>query len=190
MVRLLTAGKSLVGSGNEGGGRYRVDKRRLLPKFESGNNPFSAVEVEAKPSSPPASNPQPIRSLPKETKATALPAIELPKRQLQQVAKLKSVNLSIWLEKLRAFTRRASSVLRRKPLASPPPRPVIQGELSLDRVRVVRNDLSDTDFEVVTARRTRPAVTNVPARLPEVERELVGTTMAGVTFRFFGAEET
>lgn len=190
MLRLLTAGKSLVGSQDAGGGRYRVNKRRLLPKFESADNPFSAAEAEAKPGFPAVSKPQPMASARKETKATSLPISEPEKKKPERVSKSKNLGLSIWLRKVKSFVSLAGAALRRKPRASLPPRPVIQGELSLDNVRVVRNDLSDTDFEVVTARRTKPAVTTVATRVPEVEPELATTTAGGVTFRFFGAEET
>jgi hypothetical protein len=35
----------------------------------------------------------------------------------------------------------------------------VQGELSLERVKVVRNDLSDADLEVVRVRASAPAAT-------------------------------
>jgi len=39
-----------------------------------------------------------------------------------------------------------------KPAISRFSKPPVQGELSLDRVKVVRNDLSDADLEVIPAR--------------------------------------
>ena len=43
----------------------------------------------------------------------------------------------------------------------PAPRPAIQGELSLDKVKPVRNDLCDSDLELVAAARPQPAPTAV-----------------------------
>jgi hypothetical protein len=40
----------------------------------------------------------------------------------------------------------------------------VQGELSLDNIKVVRNDLSDADLEVVTRK-------SAPAKKPEAETE-------------------
>ena len=56
-----------------------------------------------------------------------------------------------WLPKRHEPARPTIKLMARVP---------VQGELSLDNVKVVRNDLSDTDVEVVTARsgaRTNPA---------------------------------
>ena len=41
----------------------------------------------------------------------------------------------------------------------------VQGELSLDNIKVMRNDLSDADVEMVTARPARP-----PAKAPAAGR--------------------
>ena len=38
-----------------------------------------------------------------------------------------------------------------KSATKPKPEPVVQGELSLDKVKVIRNDLSDSDLELVAA---------------------------------------
>jgi hypothetical protein len=67
---------------------------------------------------------------------------------------------------------------RAMPLASstpPQPHTPIQAELALDHVRVVRNDLSDTDYEVVCAdTSTASPVKRVPApvSLPTPSRPL------------------
>jgi hypothetical protein len=53
---------------------------------------------------------------------------------------------------------------------------LVQSELSLDRVRVVRNDLSDSDVEIVPV---KPAA---PVPEPEAEK-----TWEKVTGRLFGA---
>ncbi len=53
------------------------------------------------------------------------------------------------------------------------PKPPVQGELSLDKIKVVRNDLSDADLEVVPAKLPAAPKTTVPA-LPEAARPRAG----------------
>lgn len=73
-------------------------------------------------------------------------------------------------------------------------RPAVQTELSLDRVKVMRNDLSEADLEVVTAptqKASAPAATPAPApRLEPISAMEEATTLSRLTARFFGAGET
>jgi hypothetical protein len=50
----------------------------------------------------------------------------------------------------------------------PVPRPAIQGELSLDKVKPVRNDLSDSDLELVAAAKPQPVPATVKIESEEV----------------------
>jgi len=50
-------------------------------------------------------------------------------------------------------------------------RPPVQGELSLDLIKVVRNDLSDTDLEIVRAQ--APKVEAVAEPVTEAAKECV-----------------
>jgi hypothetical protein len=67
---------------------------------------------------------------------------------------------------------------------------LVQGELSLDRVKVVRNDLSDSDLEIVSAKKPSPPPAPAPAA------ELAATVSSSprawerVTSRLFGAGKT
>jgi hypothetical protein len=65
---------------------------------------------------------------------------------------------------------------------------LVQGELSLDRVKVVRNDLSDSDLEIVPAKKPSPA----PAPAPELTATVSPSPRAWerVTSRLFGAGKT
>jgi hypothetical protein len=54
------------------------------------------------------------------------------------------------------------STTRRVPAAPGAPAPA-QGELSLDKVRPVRNDLSDTDLELIPAKRVEKNIFAAPA---------------------------
>ena len=69
-----------------------------------------------------------------------------------------------WVRKLNPFA----------PQGAPIPRAVVQGELSLDKVKPVRNDLSDSDLELVAAvRKPEPGAGAV-----KVESELVPVVQA------------
>ncbi len=62
-------------------------------------------------------------------------------------------------------------------------RPLVQGELSLDKIKVVRNDLSDTDLEIVSAGRHKAGGGNPFARkekAPAAAQQEISLTSAGV----------
>lgn len=162
--RLLKSGKSLVGC-KESESHYRMRRKNLLPKFGSQKNPFAtrtgspsdnpenpAVEQmepaahEMSAEEIVAANMKETRRLPfvdstaKEARQPQAPAKQAPRRRRAWARRL---NPFAWLSKRRSATRLAGSKS-----AHPP----IQGELSLDNVKVVRNDLSDADVEIVPAR--------------------------------------
>jgi hypothetical protein len=98
-------------------------------------------------------------------------------------------------------------MMKRKPKVEKPAipefsKPAVQGELSLDRVKVMRNDLSDADLEVVpakpsmaaalaavagkpTTRRAEPALAAAPASKGASEQE-----WQKVSLEMFGAEKS
>ncbi len=89
-----------------------------------------------------------------------------------------------WWEAVRAKGR---GLTRRKPQLPKPaiptfPKPAVQGELSLDRVKVMRNDLSDSDLEVVPAKASVSA-SGVVATAKST------TSEAGSSERFAGEPE-
>jgi hypothetical protein len=71
-------------------------------------------------------------------------------------------------------------------------RAAVQTELSLDRVKVIRNDLSDADLEVVTVRSTQKPSAPTPAPAPRMEpvTSMEATGLGRLTARFFGAGQT
>jgi hypothetical protein len=139
--KLLAAGKSIIGGSREIS--YRISDRAYLPKFISPKNPFvPPARVEPAPVVAAA----PIRSgmAADGTKTRKLPvfAKALPRKPG-------------WVDKLNpiSFWRDA-----RPPMPEKGQRP-LQAELSLDRVKVVHNDLSDADVEIVPIKsRTLPEV--------------------------------
>ena len=169
--RLLATGKSLVGL-RGGESRYRTDKNARLPKFASPKNPFAPAEVAVEPPVP-----APTKPVVAETKVLRAP-----------VSAAKATGwLSEWGRKLNPLSRGpkpARLVKSLAPLSAPPPQ---QGELSLDAVKVMRNDLSDTDFEVVRPRATR-LVSPVMAMAAE-KLEPVGAAWNRITTRFFGVDQ-
>jgi hypothetical protein len=108
----------------------------------------------------------------------------------------------------KAALSKAGSVMKRKPKVEKPaipafPEPAVQGELSLDRVKVMRNDLSDADLEVVPAKpsmaaavaamagkpTTRRAEPALAAALP-ASKDASGEEWQKVSLEMFGAEKS
>ncbi len=188
LVRLLSAGKSLVG-GMDHPSRYRMGEPGMLPKFGSGKNPFQAGAKEQQPILQPIRPPQPDAapltpafSRPDKDGDTPLgareallvpraPALSPPaptapqwresdgERESGGVLKHSSANWSSalrsisrgWIQALKARIPRGAAQAARSagPSFMGPP---VQTELSLDKIKVVRNDLSDMDLEVIPLR--------------------------------------
>jgi hypothetical protein len=97
--------------------------------------------------------------------------------------------LSDWQEKVCGLFARSGGKAA-KPAIPRFPKPAVQGELSLERIKVVRNDLSDADLEVVPARASSaPAATAPAPRLIE-KAEGAKTAWGRVTSRILGAGRT
>ena len=134
--KLLAAGKSWAGG--HGIGRYRMQKNIRLPKFISPRNPFKSESAEE------------VAALPVAT--PELPAVTVGAVSAAQ-------GLSRWACLGARLRRFAMYCLDHNPfLRSGQPKlpsiprfgkPGVQGELSLDKVKVVRSDLVHTDLEVV-----------------------------------------
>ena len=147
LAKLLGAGKSFFGG--KGAISYREDKRVYLPKFNAAKNPFvskpkEAAEAELNPvSAPVAIVPAVAAKAADETqKMATLPA---PKPVAARPTR------AGWADKLNPF---------RAPQPAPPaPVATVQPELSLDAVKVLHNDLSDADVEVVPVKSRTAALT-------------------------------
>jgi hypothetical protein len=141
--KLLFAGKSVVnGSGTVS---YRQNKQVALPKFVSPKNPFGPAKKPPETDSVPAK----IETAPAPAPAQkAAPAGGTPKP------------LAAWTTKLNPAALWGG--------AAPAPQkilPAVQAELSLDAVKVVHNDLSDADVEVVPIK-SRPAASAAATTSP------------------------
>ena len=189
--KLLKAGKSLVGG--QDATRYQMHKHVRLPKFGSPRNPFAPEPRTEKPVVSPV-------KVPLETPApvagpTPVPAPAPAQRSAGFAVLGKAANdLGTQWSKVNPFARLAK---RPGPVRSALPRfgdtlPV-QAELSLEKVQVVRNDLSDADLEIVPA-----AVPAVPVTLEQQpsllaaagKHEPDGNAWSRLTTRLFGAGTT
>jgi hypothetical protein len=70
------------------------------------------------------------------------------------------------------------------------PKPPVQGELSLDKIRVMRNDLSDADLEVIAAKAPAAPARSEPALHTAKEVGVAESRWRGATAALFGAGKT
>lgn len=174
--RLLAAGKSLIGL-RGGEGRYRENKRARLPKFGSPKNPFAPMS-EPDPSA--ANNAGANQAVVQNQEPTVPKVAPAPARPAR------AAHLTGWLAEWSArFNPLARSRRPPGPVRSLLPQ---QGELSLDRVQVVRNDLRDADLEVTRPTVAKP-VSPVVARTAE-KLEPVGAAWNRLATRFLGEDQT
>lgn len=161
--KLLAAGKSIISGQRKPA--YREDKHVYLPKFVSPRNPFVSL-TEAPP--PEIAGTAKVRETIRDSLVTA-------KTQKLPVLSSPSKPFASWAVKLKP------AVMFRGQPAPQPAKPAVQPELSLDSVKVVHNDLSDADVEVVPIK-SRPAAKPVIPDLPPADKpwELMGERMMKV----------
>jgi len=155
--KLLAVGKGFLGG--RGVVAYRKDKRVYLPKFNSAKNPFVPKVVEKKSAAAPAPQKTAVTVVaPVAPVAAKMPAKtqKIPVFTAQQP--LRAAN---WAERLNPFRTPI-------PVAAPMLNPV-QTELSLNAVKVLHNDLSDVDVEVVPVKSRTMAPMESPRLLPSRE---------------------
>ncbi|MFO1477991.1 MAG: hypothetical protein U1F98_15250 [Verrucomicrobiota bacterium] len=171
LLRLLTTGKSLVGM-SDSESRYRM--RARLPHFGSERNPFasrgeaaSGPEAET-PARAELSSAEHTAARLKETQRLPGPTVA-PRGDLRPSWNARLARSIVALiRKLRPSRAARPGIRPLPPAARPGIRPPVQGELRLDNVRVVRNDLSDADLEIVVTA-TQPAPEPAPAVRPQEE---------------------
>lgn len=163
LMQLLTVGRSL-GTVPKGPNRFRPAEQGLLPKFGSPKEPESRTTETPAPPPPPMTAPQPARE---EVKAPAKPGVL--KMFLSPFQRRKAMNtveaapptdaapapakanpsfpLGRWTLFANPFNKTKTPPVEAGP---------VQGELLLDLVKPVRNDLRDSDLEVVAAPKPAP----------------------------------
>jgi len=148
LAQLLSAGQSFFGG--QGVVSYRENKHVYLPKFNSAKNPFApkpkadAAPAEVKPASAPAVAPA-VAPVVAPKLVSEQPAISAPPASKPVATKPARAG---WADKLNPFRAPQPAAA---PLVS-----AVQPELSLNAVKVLHNDLSDADVEVVPVK-SRPA---------------------------------
>jgi hypothetical protein len=131
--KLLGAGKSFVNGGKAAA--YRADKRIYLPKFGSQKNPFIASDETATAEPPKPAAKSAITPLSKSIAA---------KTQKMLTVSTAPTRVTAWTEKFNPLSIWRGSTADAKNSSRP-----VQAELSLEKVKVVHNDLSDVDVEIV-----------------------------------------
>ena len=171
--KLLTTGKSLVGL-SQGNSRYQL-KKGALPKFESARNPFTAKTLsEPAEREPKLLADEADAGCSKETpRLSALGALIVDREasvtasrnsqpaETPQVAApvdswLKKINPMVWFGNRKPAEAKPAIPRFNKPQAP------LQGELSLDNIKVMRNDLSEADVEVVPMKSRAPKMVAMP----------------------------
>jgi hypothetical protein len=149
--------------------------KNILPKFGTVKNPFATpaknqpaqVAAEITPKNEPRETTNELVQMKETKRLPLLPEKMKETKRLPFVAarngvQKQDVQPTIWkkilggasvvIGKLNQLAWRSD---RNPPVKSGIPRfdkPVVQGELSLDNIKVVRNDLSDADMEIVPAK--------------------------------------
>jgi hypothetical protein len=126
------------------------------------------AQVESKPASPVVVAKTPV------AEPAARPAAPV---------EAKAKPLSEWVKKLNPLAHLPTRETESKPAR---PRTAVQTELSLERVKVVRNELNDTDLEVVLPARAVEKTEFVGPKLQPMART-DETTLSRLTSRFFSA---
>ena len=149
LMQLLTVGRSLS-EAREQPHRYKL-KTKALPKFGSRTSADAKSAMDFKTAAAPRLGSEVGR-----------------KRAASEPMKTGTVaEVTVQPTRENPFPRGRWTL---NPFKSEKPavRSVIQGELSLDKVKPVRNDLSDCDLELVEAARPQPAPASVKIESEEV----------------------
>ena len=159
---LLAAGKSLA-LRRRGESPYRANKQFYLPKFGSPKNPFVSANQPGGATPPEEAAAAPVKTpiTVVAAKTQKLPTFSPASRAVNNLsATVEKPAVPVqrprhslrWINKLNPFAPGSAFPAARAGNAKNP----VQAELSLDAVKVLRNDLSDVDVEVVPLK-SRPA---------------------------------
>jgi hypothetical protein len=177
LLRLLTSGKCLVGMKDSDASRYRMRPKALLPKFGSPKNPFITRSEPAQIGSPQAAVAAALTAEPMTPAESAAAGLKETQRlpvtaSTGTARRIPGTNLAAGvLQGMQDLAGKLNPLRWRAEKPSSRPAPVrtdhsspVQGELSLDRIKVVRNDLNDADLEIIPAesRATRKSLPVLP----------------------------
>ena len=207
LLRLLTTGKSLVGL-KDTDSRYRLTSQRLLPQFGRARNPFTSGEnsasaqAEVRSAEDPGANGvsearlgiqsscgKPAVGLPSAFNGRAVPTSANGQGLMAALRPRVVSLLSGWRAKVGGLFGRPRGKTA-KPAIPQFTKQAVQGELSLDKIKVVRNDLSDADLEVVPAKQPVAPASAAPGARTEEGARFGQGSWRRVTTRMFGAGKT
>lgn len=146
LKNFLAVGHSFTG-GPSGKSPYELRKENLLPRFGQGRQNPSEREPEQVQADWLDETPRPQETV---TANQASQTAPLPAIPASAVPAFKPPQAAI-PERKGAWYYLSFGFLRRKKSQTP----LVQSELGLDHVRVVRNDLEDSDLELVVVRKKR-----------------------------------
>jgi hypothetical protein len=147
--KLLATGKSIMNG--RGSVPYRENKHVYLPKFGSAKNPFATATQTELP------KPQPAIQVAVAQK-NVVPSWARPQKPVETTPP--AAGKTKWSQRLNPMTLIRSTQTDTKTCQRP-----VQSELSLEKIKVVHNDLADADVEVVPMK-SRPARPAARAALP------------------------
>jgi hypothetical protein len=200
--KLLAAGKSIMNVRAELS--YRSSKQIYLPKFGSAKNPFKheaaqPAEEDGDSVAAPSSPIEVAKAAPAMSSAIATPLQPRPVRADSPKADVVDSHTATISQKLPALPAmrekkagwlkfNPSAIFRVTPKAEAKfsdgsakmPNPAMQPELSLDSVRVVHNDLSDVDVEVVPIKSRTKASESEP-QSSKKPLDILGKRLFGAT---------
>jgi len=176
---LLAAGKSIMKGHVEVS--YRASRQVYLPKFGSVKNPFkpetAQTAVETPESAPaPAATPRATRAVQETVTAATVNSLAALKQKLPALSAMAEKKTVDWASKFNPalIFRRTTVKGGGKPLdkAVKMQKPAVtQTELSLDSVKVLHNDFTDVDVEIVPMK-SRPGAAQPEA--PKKSWEFLG----------------
>jgi hypothetical protein len=151
--KLLGAGKSIIGGGKPAA--YRADKRFYLPQFVSPKNPFADPAAQPAQTELPKPPPQNSVAPAKKTESPWAKTQKMPAVAPQGA----TARATTWVSKLNP-----AAIFRAAPSSVGKGATPVQVELSLEKVKVVHNDLTDADVEIVPlkSRPVRKGVADAP----------------------------
>jgi hypothetical protein len=156
-IRLLAAGRSVIGI-RKSRGPFRMRQENLLPHFEPLQSELKSA-AEPAVSAPDLASPEPavLRAEPVESSPVARVEKKVPVQRLGLASRLAAP-----LKRFGSLLRRGS----RSASAKGPARRHVQTEFAIARIKVVRNDLSDSDIEFIPAMKqpSQPPAGGAPPR--------------------------
>jgi hypothetical protein len=187
LIKLLSVSKTFAG-GTSQPGRYKMAEQGLLPKFAPVGRPVS-LAPKLKTVQPAAKKEFAAARLDRsgslaeklpESAGPAPAAAMTPRAALASAVRVGSGGTN-WF-------RLGKNPFVNRPAKGPNAVTPVQSELSLDAVKPLRNDLSDSDLEVVPAKAELKTKARLAPRQRLFKPELAGLAWSRWTARFFNSE--